>query len=171
MSDSCKRSTRGASITCLPPNIRYRPPQSPVDALIQAENNLEYQSTTKDGKVMKLRAIQHVNSSPLELIDTYLNGARILANDRLSYLIISPPPSSVPASPVTSTNESSAEQDEQDVDILICVTHYIGDGMAVSSVSFGIHLDLTMNSSCINLHMISLLCLGAKILLKSCKVC
>jgi len=52
----------------------YTPPRSPEDAITQADENLEYNSATKD-----------------ELIDSYLNGPRTLSNDRLSYLIVSTP--------------------------------------------------------------------------------
>lgn len=116
-------------VTCLNLNSRYRPPKSPEDALIQAENSLESRSTTKDGETIHLREIFRAFIFVLELIDTYLNGPRILSNDCLSHLILSPP---------SQANDS----EEQDIDILICVTHYIGDGMAVTS---SLALDAILN--------------------------
>jgi len=83
----------------------YTSPISPDDALNDAEINLEYKSCTKD-----------------ELIDEYLNGARTLSNDRLSYLILSQPV----AEP--GTDEST---ESQQYEILICATHFLGDGMAL----------------------------------------
>ncbi|KAG1813317.1 uncharacterized protein BJ212DRAFT_1482771 [Suillus subaureus] len=62
----------------------FTPPQSPGDALVNADCNLEYRTSTKD-----------------ELIDSYLNGARTLSNDRLSYLIVSQGGTSLPSPPIT----------------------------------------------------------------------
>lgn len=73
-----------------------------------------------------------------DLIDSYLNGPRTLSNDRLSYLIVSqsdfddillsPPPS-------PSVELESIDLDEDgstsNYDILICATHFLGDGMAL----------------------------------------
>ncbi len=53
----------------------------------------------------------------IELIDSYLNGERTLSNNRLSYLVLSSRPASGSA--------------EQTFDLLICATHYVGDGMAL----------------------------------------
>ncbi|KDR73381.1 hypothetical protein GALMADRAFT_72818 [Galerina marginata CBS 339.88] len=50
----------------------YNVPRSPNEAIIKAEQSLEYRSQSKD-----------------DLIDAYLNGPRTLSNERLSYLIVS----------------------------------------------------------------------------------
>lgn len=61
----------------------------------------------------------------IELIDAYLNGDRTLSNDRLSYLIIS--------SDSANTNISTDHNPEsvKNYDLLICATHFLGDGMAL----------------------------------------
>ncbi|TFK77390.1 hypothetical protein BDN72DRAFT_40739 [Pluteus cervinus] len=79
----------------------YNVPSSPEEALARAEESLEYRKGTKD-----------------ELLDSYLNGPRTLSNSRLSYLIVSEPP-------------SEGNEDTQNHDILICTTHFLGDGMAL----------------------------------------
>ena len=61
----------------------------------------------------------------IDLIDSYLNGARTLSNDRLSYLIIS--------SDCANTNipiDHSVES-VKNYDLMICATHFLGDGMAL----------------------------------------
>ena len=60
-----------------------------------------------------------------ELIDAYLNGDRTLSNDRLSYLIIS--------SDSANTNIPTDHSPEsvKNYDLLICATHFLGDGMAL----------------------------------------
>jgi hypothetical protein len=60
---------------------------------------------------------------PLELLDEYLNGPRTLSQDRLSYLIIS-------RESKPTTTDSSADI-PANYDILICATHFLGDGMAL----------------------------------------
>jgi hypothetical protein len=52
-----------------------------------------------------------------ELIDSYLNGPRTLSDDRLSYLILS------------QTEASDTELPRHE--LLICATHFLGDGMAL----------------------------------------
>ena len=61
----------------------------------------------------------------IELIDAYLNGDRTLSNDRLSYLIIS--------SDSANTNIPTDHSPEsvKNYDLLICATHFLGDGMAL----------------------------------------
>jgi hypothetical protein len=51
-----------------------------------------------------------------------LNGPRTLSNERLSYLIVS-----------LSTDADATTSDDQliDVSVLICATHFLGDGMAL----------------------------------------
>ncbi|KAG1783532.1 hypothetical protein EV702DRAFT_1208638 [Suillus placidus] len=85
----------------------FTPPQSPEYALVDADSNLEYRTSTKD-----------------ELIDSYLNGARTLSNDRLSYLIPSLTPRSM--SPF-----DECESPSYNHDIMICAAHFLGDGMAL----------------------------------------
>ncbi|KAF7303295.1 putative 15-O-acetyltransferase Tri3 [Mycena kentingensis (nom. inval.)] len=51
-----------------------------------------------------------------ELIDEYLNGPRTLSNERLSYLILA---------------QEKATQADNNFDLLICATHFLGDGMAL----------------------------------------
>ncbi|KAF7307351.1 hypothetical protein MIND_00529100 [Mycena indigotica] len=57
--------------------------------------------------------LEYRSQSKDELIDAYLNGPRTLSNERLSYLIVG-------------SRESS-----EDFDLLICATHFLGDGMAL----------------------------------------
>lgn len=53
-----------------------------------------------------------------ELIDQYLNGDRILSDNKLSCLILS-------------ERASDAGQDVAEYDILLCAVHFLGDGMAL----------------------------------------
>ncbi|KAJ6621220.1 hypothetical protein B0H10DRAFT_2175488 [Mycena sp. CBHHK59/15] len=85
----------------------YAAPECVTDAVKSADDNLEYRSQSKD-----------------ELIDTYLNGPRILSNERLSYLVVSQSePINAPA--------AKEETNIRDYDMLICATHFLGDGMAL----------------------------------------
>lgn len=61
----------------------------------------------------------------IALIDAYLNGVRTLSNDRLSYLIIS--------SDCENTNVSTDHslKSVKNYDLMICATHFLGDGMAL----------------------------------------
>jgi hypothetical protein len=61
----------------------------------------------------------------IDLIDAYLNGDRTLSNDRLSYLIIS--------SDSSNTNIAADHSPEsvKNYDLMICATHFLGDGMAL----------------------------------------
>lgn len=65
----------------------------------------------------------------IDLLDSYLNGPRTLSQDRLSYLIISHAQDCTTTSPPTPAHSSSG--DEASYDILICATHFLGDGMAL----------------------------------------
>ena len=59
------------------------------------------------------------------LIDAYLNGARTLSNDRLSYLIIS-------SDYANNRFPSDHSQDSvKNYDLMFCATHFLGDGMAL----------------------------------------
>ena len=104
----------------------YAPPRSVAEALAQADNSLEFKCENKD-----------------VLINSYLNGPRTLSNERLSYLIVGNVPAertTVPPSPAA-TPLPSQERDEafpsvpaddvQEFDLLICATHFLGDGMAL----------------------------------------
>ncbi|KAK0505685.1 hypothetical protein EDD18DRAFT_1304501 [Armillaria luteobubalina] len=97
----------------------YIAPASVEEALNDADRNLETRSAVKD-----------------ELIDSYLNGPRTLSADRLSFLIISsvdegsslPSPPSTPIPSTTAPHDTNASVNH---DILICATHFLGDGMAL----------------------------------------
>ncbi|KIO24779.1 hypothetical protein M407DRAFT_212016 [Tulasnella calospora MUT 4182] len=80
----------------------YTAPASPAEALSQASANLELRK----------------DQSKDELIDQYLNGDRILGDDKLSCLILS-------------ENASSAGEDMAEYNILVCAVHFLGDGMAL----------------------------------------
>ncbi|KAL1741192.1 hypothetical protein HDZ31DRAFT_45962 [Schizophyllum fasciatum] len=93
----------------------YTPPATAAAALEDADEALDYRAGDKDA-----------------LIDAYLNGPRTLHNERLSYLILSdtagtalPTP---PASPGPLTDVPNGTPNH---DILICATHFLGDGMAL----------------------------------------
>ncbi|KAG2156621.1 uncharacterized protein EDB93DRAFT_1127571 [Suillus bovinus] len=95
----------------------FNPPRSPEDALVDADINLDYRTSTKD-----------------ELIDSYLNGARTLSNDRLSYLVVSQGGISLPSPPLTPRSTSPFDECESpsyNHDIMICAAHFLGDGMAL----------------------------------------
>ncbi|KAL5536002.1 hypothetical protein ACEPAF_4096 [Sanghuangporus sanghuang] len=104
----------------------YAPPRSVEEALLQAEGSLEFRQETKDA-----------------LIEGYLNGPRTLGNERLAYLILGnvpaetrdvlPSPAATP-SPSDDRTEAfitSSTDDVQEFDLLICATHFLGDGMAL----------------------------------------
>ncbi|KAF8641188.1 hypothetical protein AX17_000823 [Amanita inopinata Kibby_2008] len=84
----------------------YDIPQSLTAALFFADSTLEYCS-----------------QSSHDLVDTYLNGSRTLSDERLSYLIVN-------------SNNSNGHKfiDSPKMlqyDLLICATHFLGDGMAL----------------------------------------
>ncbi|KAJ6604797.1 hypothetical protein DFH09DRAFT_322316 [Mycena vulgaris] len=81
----------------------YSAPESVMDALESADANLEYRSQSKD-----------------EMIDTYLNGPRTLSNERLSHLVVAH------QEPI-----EASTLELQNFDLLICATHFLGDGMAL----------------------------------------
>ncbi|KAJ7446506.1 hypothetical protein B0H11DRAFT_2085053 [Mycena galericulata] len=86
----------------------YVAPESVLEAIDSAEASLEYRSQSKE-----------------ELIDAYLNGPRTLSNEHLSRLIISQS-----IQDASQSVEASA-QELQDFDLLLCATHFLGDGMAL----------------------------------------
>jgi hypothetical protein len=74
------------------------------------------------------------------LIDSYLNGPRTLNNERLSYLVVSHTPLDVqlPTPPLTprisadvSADQAASDDRVFNHELLICATHFIGDGMAL----------------------------------------
>ncbi|KAF9074846.1 hypothetical protein BDP27DRAFT_1380944 [Rhodocollybia butyracea] len=88
----------------------FKPYTSPESALQDSNNNFEYRTGTKD-----------------ELLHSYLNGARILSANRLSYLIVSQEPQSTDKSVI----ESPKDENQTNWDLMICTTHFVGDGMAL----------------------------------------
>ena len=61
----------------------------------------------------------------IELLDAYLNGPRTLSNDRLSYLILG----SDCANAIIPTDQIM--ESVKNYDLMICATHFLGDGMAL----------------------------------------
>jgi hypothetical protein len=119
----------------------FHPPTSPEDALAGAESQLDYRHQDKDGMHRdRDLGVSPLRLTPAGLIDSYLNGPRTLSNERLSYLVISHTPT-LPTPPSTPRNnaEVSAELaahltcDDRvfNHELLICATHFIGDGMAL----------------------------------------
>ncbi|KAG7099636.1 hypothetical protein E1B28_001462 [Marasmius oreades] len=117
----------------------YETPSTKEDALKKANENLEYQFLSKE-----------------ELLNSYLNGPRTLSSERSSYLILSQPTASPGITPSTTPtginghnthakhtngNEANSTRNtlngdehavhKQEYDLLICATHYLGDGMAL----------------------------------------
>ncbi|KAF5368480.1 hypothetical protein D9758_002233 [Tetrapyrgos nigripes] len=94
----------------------YTPPRSPEEALKLAESNIDYRTQPKD-----------------ELLDSYLNGQRTLSSSRLSYLIVSnPEKAGVTMNGDSSTLLGSSNTDvSREYDLMICATHFLGDGMAL----------------------------------------
>ncbi|KIY73467.1 hypothetical protein CYLTODRAFT_216536 [Cylindrobasidium torrendii FP15055 ss-10] len=94
-------------------------PKSPLDAVSEARANIQYKPLDKDA-----------------LIDGYLNGPRTLSNDKLACLLLSSTSSdtmvqSPPATPVSNSSMNTENADLRQHDILICTTHFVGDGMAL----------------------------------------
>ncbi|KAF5388592.1 hypothetical protein D9757_004680 [Collybiopsis confluens] len=99
----------------------FNPYPSPEGALVDANKNLDYRTGTKD-----------------ELLDSYLNGPRTLSADRLSRLIVS-------------QNQCSPEPNATghwaDYDLLICTTHFVGDGMALHQFAHDFFTLLSMEKT------------------------
>ncbi|SCZ90966.1 BZ3500_MvSof-1268-A1-R1_Chr1-3g02429 [Microbotryum saponariae] len=85
----------------------YEPPTSMAEARRKAKS------------LMELRTRQ----DPKALLDTYLNGDRTLSDARLSYLIFSTPDASFDAAT------------EQEYDMYLFSTHFLGDGMALHTTA------------------------------------
>ncbi|OCF33645.1 hypothetical protein I317_02848 [Kwoniella heveanensis CBS 569] len=56
-----------------------------------------------------------------DIIDSYLNGPRTLSNERLGYLVIK----------AGSASASALPDAKADYEVMLCATHYLGDGMAL----------------------------------------
>jgi len=67
----------------------------------------------------------------IALIDAYLNGARTLSNDHLSYLIISSDCTNLNTNIPTGHSLESVKH----YDLMICATHFLGDGMALHQLA------------------------------------
>ncbi|KAL1722196.1 hypothetical protein EV715DRAFT_248064 [Schizophyllum commune] len=93
----------------------YTPPATLAAALEDADQALEYRAGDKDA-----------------LIDAYLNGPRTLHNERLSYLILSDTAgTALPTPPASPGPLDTSPNSAPNHDILICATHFLGDGMAL----------------------------------------
>ncbi|KAI5122362.1 hypothetical protein M0805_004120 [Coniferiporia weirii] len=116
--------------------LAYVPPRSVREALVQADAALECVCARGDA-----------------LVDAYLNGPRTLNDERLACLIFGcvpsgadadtellPTPAGTPdpsghraeAPPASSSSSyGEASDDVREYDLLICATHFLGDGMAL----------------------------------------
>ncbi|TRM66058.1 hypothetical protein BD626DRAFT_486622 [Schizophyllum amplum] len=95
----------------------YAPPPTLAAALEDADQAMDYRAGDKDA-----------------LIDEYLNGPRTLHNDRISYLILSDTAgTALPTPPASPGPHDSAanSRPRPNHDLLICATHFLGDGMAL----------------------------------------
>ncbi|KAH8110634.1 hypothetical protein DFH11DRAFT_1730086 [Phellopilus nigrolimitatus] len=116
----------------------YAAPRSAAAALAQAGAALEFRPQGRDA-----------------LVDAYLNGPRTLGDERLAYLIVgcggggaaeplltpasTPGPTQTrdeafppfPPSPSAAPASDPPEEDVREYDLLICATHFLGDGMAL----------------------------------------
>ena len=97
----------------------YTAPRSVQEALADADEALSFRNVGKD-----------------VLIDEYLNGERTLSNDKLSYLFVGRTrdqelltPAQTPE--LEKSEAQTLEEEECQFDILICTTHFLGDGMAL----------------------------------------
>ncbi|KZS96050.1 hypothetical protein SISNIDRAFT_540130 [Sistotremastrum niveocremeum HHB9708] len=79
----------------------YAKPQSPGDVLREAESSFSTGTIDKD-----------------TLIDSYLNGPRVLGPDHLSHLFLA-------------THDRTDANRMQQFDLLLAATHFLGDGMAL----------------------------------------
>ncbi|GAA6031973.1 hypothetical protein JCM8097_003368 [Rhodosporidiobolus ruineniae] len=93
-------------------DIRFRcePPQNAAEARIKAASLLDLR-THEDGN---------------SYLDAYLNGPRTLSDERLAYLVISTPSSSF------SSDDTAAEQE---YNLFLLSTHFLGDGMALHTTA------------------------------------
>ena len=87
---------------------------------------------TKTVRISALTAAQRTHRTPKALIDAYLNGPRTLHNERLSYLILSDTAgTALPTPPASPGPLDTSPNSVPNHDILICATHFLGDGMAL----------------------------------------
>lgn len=78
----------------------------------------------------------HISQTRADLIDAYLNGPRTLSNVRLSYLIISPSTTLQSVTPPPTPSDDTPAFDFGSIspiphDLLVCATHFLGDGMSL----------------------------------------
>lgn len=111
---------------------RYDPPANASEAINEAfdalscpRDNLTGQGPSylsvclRPGPVsFKLTSVSTLPSISPDLIDSYLNGPRLLSPSRLSFLVVSR---------ATSTEASG----QAEFDLLLCTTHFVGDGIAL----------------------------------------
>ncbi|KAJ3909383.1 hypothetical protein F5879DRAFT_791535 [Lentinula edodes] len=113
------------------------PYASPESVLHSANENIFYRQGTKE-----------------ELIDSYLNGPRTLSAQRLSCIFLSQESDrshsrhTHPDGPVQSTQV----EDWFDYDLLLCTTHFIGDGMALHQCANDFFTLLSSKRSTEELH-------------------
>ncbi|KZV77597.1 hypothetical protein PENSPDRAFT_7426 [Peniophora sp. CONT] len=105
----------------------YEPPSSPEDAVRDAEEHMGWGFGSMD-----------------EVIDSCLNGSRILASDRVSHLSVSRAPAQEPyPSPPQTPSLSSVGQDafqtareeKHEFQVLLTALHCLGDGMAMHTMA------------------------------------
>ncbi|KAJ3787143.1 hypothetical protein GGU10DRAFT_417189 [Lentinula aff. detonsa] len=114
-------------------DIRFvsKPYASTEATLYSANENIIYRQGTK-----------------AELIDSYLNGPRTLSTERLSCLILSQEHSYVDESVIPSIDT----EDWFDYDLLLCTTHFVGDGMALHQCANDLFTLLSSKKSTGELH-------------------
>nr|XP_019007907.1 uncharacterized protein I206_07543 [Kwoniella pini CBS 10737]OCF46688.1 hypothetical protein I206_07543 [Kwoniella pini CBS 10737] len=102
-------------------NIHFVPtrPTSLIEALVMAAERFSYLTDERD------------------IIDTYLNGPRTLSDERLGYLVVKAP----------STKEIKQINETVEYEIMLCSTHYLGDGMALHSFMNEFYILLGSDSS------------------------
>ena len=67
----------------------------------------------------------------IELLDSYLNGPRTLSSTRLSYLIVSQPEPEETTENGSNSSDASQTDADSEYNLLLCATHFLGDGMAL----------------------------------------
>lgn len=85
------------------------------------------------------RLVRFVSRSDKEMVDAYLNGPRTLSNERLALLCVAeraPQGHTPPDSPVRADANDEIETEPRpeprtEYEIMLCATHYLGDGMAL----------------------------------------
>ncbi|GAA5838397.1 hypothetical protein JCM9279_003231 [Rhodotorula babjevae] len=86
----------------------------------------------------RAKAAQHLSlvtgKQSKDLLDEYLNGPRFLSDDRLAHLVISTPHHTFAPSETGAAAAVDADA-EQEYDLFLLSTHFIGDGMALHSTA------------------------------------